>query len=119
MTLYPVWPRLAPFGLFGPVRPHLPRLANNNIINTQKGRQSKKRRQPSKRGQPKHQSTKIKDDIWNAKTTKVKVYIMINTLEGGGGADGGLPLPCQTIFLLAGVCFRNFQIIFDNSLIVF
>ena len=26
---------------------------------------------------------KIMDDIWNAKTTKVKVYKMINTLEGG------------------------------------
>ena len=45
------------------------------------------------------QYAKIKDNIWNVKTTKVKVYTTVNTWEGWGGADGGLPLPCQTIFL--------------------
>ena len=42
------------------------------------------------------------DDIWNAKTTKVKVYKMINTLEGGTVLMGDYH------FQVAGLCFRNF-----------
>ena len=33
---------------------------------------------------------KIKDNIWNAKTTNVKLYIAMEALEGGGGWWGGL-----------------------------
>ena len=44
------------------------------------------------------------DNIWNVKMTNIRLFIMINAREEGGGEDGkGRELPCKTIFPFAGL----------------